>query len=239
MSTRRNALLERFFTALVSGDRPGARTVVDEALEADCPAEMIMANLFWPTLQQVNNLHRNDQLSELSYHMATRLLRGMVDQMQPRLRTQDANGMKVLVTCGEEEAEEMAAQMASDLLEAAGYEVLFAGGGIANDELVSQLGEMQADKLVIFGALPATVPQTRLLIDRLHEIGMCPNVQVIVGGGVFNRAEGLAEEIGADLWASEPSELVSAIESFGHRRMTADQRTVGRKRRPAAKREAA
>jgi len=239
MSTRRNALLERFFTALVSGDRPGARAVVDEAIQADCPAEMILANLMWPTLQQVNNLHRNDQLSALSYHFATRLLRGMVDQMQPRLRTQEPNGMKVLVTCGEEEAEEMAAQMASDLLEAAGYEVFFAGGGIANDELVAQLGQMQADKLVIFGALPATVPQTRLLIDRLHEIGMCPNVQVIVGGGVFNRAEGLAEEIGADLWAAEPSELVSAIESFGHRRMTADQRTVGRKRRPGAKREAA
>ncbi len=239
MATRRNVLLDRFFTALVSGDRPGTRAVVDEALDAECSAEKILSNLIWPTLQHVNTLHRNDQLSDLSYHYATRLMRAVVDQMQPRLTRSESNGMKVLMTCGEEEAEEMAAQMASDLLEAAGYTVFFAGGGIANDELVAQLGEMQADKLVIFGALPATVPQTRVLIDRLHEIGMCPNVQVIVGGGVFNRAEGLAEEIGADLWAAEPSELVEAIASFGHRRMTADQRTVGRKRRPTSAREAA
>ncbi len=239
MATRRNALLERFFTAVISGNRPEARALVDEVLEADCSAEQILANLYWPTLQQVSNLHRNDQLSELSYHYATRLLRMLVDQMQPRLQTRAANGQRVLLTCGEEESEEMAAQMAADLLEAAGYTVLFAGGGIANDELVAQLGEVQADKLVIFGALPATVPQTRLLIDRLHEIGVAPKVQVIVGGGVFNRAEGLAEEIGADLWAAEPSELVEVIETQSDRRMTADQRTVGRKRRPGEKREAA
>lgn len=239
MATRRNAMLERFFNTLISGDRPGARAVVDEALEADCPAEQILANLYWPVLQQVSTMHRNDQLCELSYHYATRILRMLVDQMQPRLQTREANGQRVLLTCGEEEAEEMAAQMASDLLEAAGYTVFFAGGGIANDELVAQVGDIQADKLVIFGALPATVPQTRLLIDRLHEIGVAPKVQVIVGGGVFNRAEGLAEEIGADLWAAEPGELVEVIETQSERRMTADQRTVGRKRRPAAKREAA
>jgi len=239
MATRRNALLEQFFTALISGDRPGARAAVDTAIDADYPAEQILSSLIWPTLQQVSNLHRNDQMSELSYHYATRLLRMLVDQLQPRLETRESNGLRVLVTCGEEETEEMAAQMSSDLLEAAGYTVYFAGGGIANDELVAQIGEVQADKLVVFGALPATVPQTRLLIDRLHDIGVCPKVQVIVGGGVFNRAEGLAEEIGADLWASEPGELVQAIETQSQRRMTADQRTVGRKRRPAAQREAA
>lgn len=239
MASRRNALLERFYTALISGDRPGARAVVDEAIDADCPAEKILSNLFWPVLTQVSEMHRHDQLSELSYHYATRALRMLTDQMQPRLQTREPNGMRVLVTCGEEETEEMGAQMASDLLEAAGYTVFFCGGGIANDELVAQIGEVQADKLVVFGALPATVPQTRLLIDRLHEIGVCPKVQVVVGGGVFNRADGLAEEIGADLWAAEPGELVEVIETNGERRMTADQRTVGRKRRPAAKREAA
>jgi methanogenic corrinoid protein MtbC1 len=122
--------------------------------------------------------------------------------------------------------------MACDLLEADGYEVRFAGGGIANDEVVAELGELDADVLVVFGAVPTTVPFTRQLIDRLHEIGCCPKLQIVVGGGVFNRAEGLAEEIGADLWASTPDELVEVMADEPERRMTQDQRTVGRKRRP-------
>jgi methanogenic corrinoid protein MtbC1 len=231
MADRRNALLERFFTALISGDRPGARGVLDEVYAADAPAQRVVTHLFWPTLEQLSNLHRHDQITQIAYHFGTRLLRMMVDQLAMRLEYAERNGQTVLLTCGEEEAEELAAQMASDLLEAAGYTVYFAGGGIANDEIVAQLGEMKIDKLVVFGALPSTVPQTRLLIDHLHDIGACPNLQVIVGGGVFNRAEGLAEEIGADLWANDPAELVMAMQEEPTRRMSADQRTVGRRRR--------
>ena len=238
MATRNNVLLERFFTCLISGDRTGARAIIDEALDGDCSAELMLSHLFWPTLQQVQNLYRNDQLSQLGYHYATRLMRGLVDQMQLRLEQSERNGSRVMVVSGAEESEELAGQMASDLLEAAGYEVFFAGGGIANDEIVDQLSEIQADRLVIFAAIAQTVPATRLLIDHLHEIGACSQVQVIVGGGVFTRAEGLAEEVGADLWADDPMELVEVMQQEPERRMTTDQRTVGRTRR-SNKRQAA
>ncbi len=231
MASRRNVLQERFFTSLISGDRITARSIVDEALQADAPATRILSHLFWPTLEHFQNLHRNDQLTPLAYNYATRLLRQLVDQMQLRLEQSSRRGIKVLLVSGAEQSEELAAQMAADLLEADGYTVFYAGGGIANDEVVEQLTELKADKLVIFGAVPSTVPETRLLIDRMHEIGANEQVQVIVGGGIFNRAEGLAEEIGADLWANDPTELVEQMQANPERRMTSDQRTVGRKRR--------
>ena len=56
-------------------------------------------------------------------------------------------------------------------------------------------------------------------------------MQIAVGGGVFNRADGLAEEIGADLWATTPLSLVEAMIAEPARRAVADQRTVGRKRK--------
>ncbi len=238
MASRRNVLQERFFTSLISGDRAAARDIVDKALQADTPATKILSHLFWPTLDQFQNLHRNDQLTPLAYNFATRLLRQLVDQMQIRLEQSTRRGTKVLIVSGAEQSEEIAAQMAADLLEADGYTVFYAGGGIANDEVVEQLTELKADKLVIFGAVSSTVPATRLLIDRMHEIGANEHVQVIVGGGVFNRADGLAEEIGADLWANNPTELVEQLQAEPGRRMTPDQRTVGRKRR-TTKRSAA
>jgi hypothetical protein len=48
---------------------------------------------------------------------------------------------------------------------------------------------------------------------------------------VFNRAEGLAEEIGADAWASSPTELVECLGLRAQQRMASGQRTVGRRRR--------
>jgi len=232
---QREVLIERFFTALISGKRNDAREVVDELLEAECPADKIITRLFWPTLEHIQKLYRADQMTELAHHYATRLLRMLADQMQMRLAQKADRGRKTLVVCGPEEPEELSAQMVSDLLEADGYEVQFLGGGVANDEIAAELAEIDADVLVVFGATPSTVPFTRLLIDKLHDIGACPNMQIVVGGGVFNRADGLAEEIGADLWAYDPEELIEVMDEEPERRMTPDQRTVGRRRRPKPK----
>lgn len=231
---RRDALIERFFNSLISGDRPAARAIIDELLQADVPAERILSRLFWPTLDQIQTLYRNDQMSDLAHHYATRLMRSLADQMQMRLTVAEPRNKKVLLACGPEESEEIGAQILADMLEADGYTVRFAGGGVANDEIVAEVGEYQSDILIVFGVVPSTVPFTRLLIDRLHDLGVRPNLQIAVGGGVFNRAEGLAEEIGADLWAQEPEEMVQLLAKNPEQRMKSDQRTVGRKRRTSA-----
>lgn len=238
MPNERNISTDRFFTCLISGDRRQARQIIDEALSSvDDPVEVI-SSLIWPSLEQLQKLNREDQLTNLAYHYATRLLHQIIDHLQPKLPTRASRGQKVLMVCGDEILEELAAQLGTDLLEADGFDVYLAGGGIANDEIVEELAQIEADKLVVFGVIPSTVPQTRLLIDRLHEIGACPNLQITVGGGVFNRAEGLAEEIGADLWALDPLELVETITDEPERRMIPEQRTVGRKRKPASRKAA-
>ena len=89
---------------------------------------------------------------------------------------------------------------------------------------------MDAD-YAVFSLLPPYNTIHAQLIDSIREIGACPNMQVVVGGGVFNRAQGLAEEIGADLWVKTPRELVEKLDSQQGRRATAEQRTVGRNRR--------
>lgn len=233
MATRQNAITERFYTALISGDRAAAREIMGDIFAQDPSPEKVVEHLIWPVLDTIQKDYRKDQLTNLAYHYATRMLRSITDQLQIRYEQKARNGEKVMLVCGAEESEELAGQLAADLLEAAGYTVFFTGGGIANDEIVAQLNDLQPQRLVVFGAIPATVPQTRQLIDRMHDIGACEQTQVIVGGGVFNRAEGLAEEIGADLWALDPLELVEVMDDEPQRRMTPDQRTVGRRRKPA------
>ena len=138
----------------------------------------------------------------------------------------------------------MGAQLAGDRLEARGYDVTYAGGGIPNDEIMGQIHESRPDIFLTFATAPTDLPEIRALIDNLHEIGACPDLQIAVGGGVCNRAEGLAEEIGADIWAADPLEMVESLTDLPTQRATADQRTVGKKRlnttgTPAQQRKAA
>lgn len=230
-------LVERFFETLISGHRPAARDIVRDALQAGASPVQLVTDLFWPTYEMIEKLFRGDQLTRLSHHLATRLLRVLVDQNAAMLKGQSTRGRTIFALCGPRDSDELGAQMAVDLLEQAGFTVSFAGGNIPNDEVLSQVHEQQPDVLLMFASGPSDLPEMRQLIDTLHEIGACPNLQIAVGGGVFNRAEGLAEEIGADLWAMSPMETVEMMVNAPTRRAEAEQRTVGRKRR--VKREAA
>jgi methanogenic corrinoid protein MtbC1 len=230
-------LVERFFDALITGDRPISRAIVKQALDSGAKPKQLLTDLFWPTYESIEKLYRSDQLSKLCHHLGTRLLRVLVDQNASLLTPQKSLGRSIFALCGPRDSDELGAQMAVDLLEEGGFEVKFAGGNIANDEIMATVNDSKPDVLLMFASGANDLPNIRALIDQLREIGACPNVQIAVGGGVFNRADGLAEEIGADLWANSPMGMVDTLIADPARRAQEEQRTVGRKRR--TKREAA
>lgn len=227
----REILVEKFFETLISGSRAAAREVVSEAAQGGHSPSDLVTDLFWPTYEMISRLFKADQLTTLNHHMASRLLRVIVDQNAARLERQPSRSRSIFAVCGPSDADELGGQMAADLLEAAGFDVTFAGGGIAVDEILGRVNEEQPDVLLMFASAPADLPHIRQMIDTIREVGACSSVQIAVGGGVFNRAEGLAEEIGADIWASSPLEMVEELAGNPARRAGAAQRTVGRNRR--------
>ncbi len=230
----RQSDIERFFEIITNGDRVAARMAVNRLQDDGVPPEDIVLELFWPTMEMVEKFYRNDQLTTLAHHYAVRLLRVLVDQAAARFRMEPLLGKRVLAFCGNHEPEELAAQMAVDLLEMSGFDVRFAGGGVAGDEILAQVHDSKPDILLLFASSPEDLPVIRNIIDTIREIGASAQTQIAVGGGVFNRADGLAEEIGADTWATDLLELVHTLIEEPQRRADEDQRTVGRKRRAAA-----
>jgi methanogenic corrinoid protein MtbC1 len=230
--------VERLFQSLISGDRDTARSIVKEIEELGTTAEQITHRILWQALEMIDSFYRADQLTTLAHHYAMRLLCLLVDQVQDHYAPKPRKGRRLLLFSGVTESDELAGRMVANLIEADGYEVFFAGGGIANDEILGAVGEQKPDVLLMFASSPSDAPNIRLLIDTIREVGACPDMQIVVGGGVFNRAEGLAEEIGADLWAKAPAELIERMNTQPARRAEPDQRTVGRNRRAPARRAA-
>lgn len=109
--------------------------------------------------------------------------------------------------------------------------VRFVGGGVPEDEVLKLIGDLRPDLLILFGTLPQGMPAVRKLIDYLREVNSCPQMQVLCCGGIYRRAEGLAEEIGADLYAPDAQAALEVATANPTRRATVDQQTVGRTRR--------
>ncbi|MBI1304463.1 MAG: hypothetical protein GC172_11860 [Phycisphaera sp.] len=204
-------VIEQLFSHLVSGDRRASRNLVETIYEAGIAPETVAKDCFWPLLETISSLYRKDQITQLSHQYSTRLLRMLVDQAQARYTVGAERRQRISMFCGPSETEELAGQLVADLLEADGYEVTFAGGGVANDEIREELTQREPDILLLFASSAKDAPFIRELIDGIRENGGYPDLQIVVGGGIFNRAPGLAEEIGADLHAASPRDLLEKL----------------------------
>jgi methanogenic corrinoid protein MtbC1 len=224
-------LLATYLEPLLAGDRAASRAVLENALEAGADAAVLLSNLIWPAMEQIQSLYRNDRISQSSLNLATRLNRSLTDQLAARLTRKASNGRTALIVCGNAEPEELGGQIASDLFEADGWKVRFAGGGVPEDEVLTLIGDLRPDLLILSGTLPSGMPAVRRLIDYLRQVNSCPNMQILCCGGIYKRAEGLADEIGADLYAPDAAAALIVATENPERRATVDQQTVGRTRR--------
>jgi len=232
MSRIASPLSQSYLQALLTGERNVARNVIEAAIQTDGHSAYDLLNsLIWPTMELLQSLYRDDRITISSLNLATRLNRSITDQLCGQLTKAAPTGKKVLIFCGDDEPEELGGQICSDLFESNGWSVKFAGGGVPEDEVLALIGAERPDLLLMFGTLPSGVPQVRKLIDYLREVNSCPQMQVMCCGGIYKRAEGLAEEIGADLYAPDAAEAVAIANANPDRKATVEQQTVGRTRR--------
>ena len=223
-------VLARYLAPLLRGDRAACRSVVEETLQSGIPANSVYLHLIWPVMAEIERLARLGKISSVQEHLATRINRTIVDQLQNKLPRRPVRNKRVAVSCARDEIQELGAQIITDLFESDGWEVRFLGGGLTNDDVFAFVNEYAPDVLFIYGTTPKQAPDVRRLIDRIRGVNAWPNLRIIVSGGLFNRAEGLWEEIGADGFAATAAEAlqVAADES---QVANPDSRTVNRRKR--------
>ena len=226
--------IENLFSTLISGERNASRRLVDAAFDHGIDAGTLAREVFWPTLNNITTLYRQDSITRLAQQYATRSLSTMISQVQPHYEVAESRNRTICMFCGPDELDDLAARLTADLLEADGYTVFFGGGNIAHDDIMAEVHERKPDVLLMFSAGGADAPGLRQLIDHVRGINALPDMQIVVGGGIFNRAPGLAEEIGADLWATGPEELMDQLHQYPDARADLEERTVGRGKAKAA-----
>ncbi len=224
-------LFKQYMEHLFNGKRCEARELIMAAQDRGIAASKLLVNVVWPAMQQIDKLYRDNQISGIVEHMATRINRMIADQLQGLLARKPKSGQRMIVVCGEGQIEELGAQMTADLFEAEGWSIWFVGAGIAQDEILQFVGKIRPDILCLYGTQPHDVPGIRKLIEYIRGVGVCEEMQILATGGVFNRADGLAEEINADLFAPDVRSAMKTVKSHPVRVPKPDVPQPGRRRK--------
>ena len=204
----KNGTLERYLDSLLNGDRNRCRAVIEETLQTGTPANSVYVDVIWPMMVEIENLLRADRITPTQEHLATRINRTIVDQLQNKLPRRPSKNKKIAVCSAPDELQELGSQIIADLFESDGWQVRFLGGGLTNDDILAFINEYAPDVLLIYGSTPKQAPGIRQLIDTIKDVNAWPEMRIMLSGGVFNRAEGLWEEIGADLFAATAFEAL-------------------------------
>ncbi len=223
-------VLERYLGGLLEGDRSHCRTIIEETLQSGVPANQVYMDVIWPTMNEIDRLYRRDIISSAQESFATRINRMIIDQLQNKLPCKPRISKRVVVCSAACEQGELGAQMIADFFESNGWEVRFLGSSVNNDDIVEFVQSYQPDILTIYGMQANKAPDMRQLIDTLRTINACPQMRILLSGGVFDRAEGLWEEIGADLYAETASEAIR-IANAQEEDVPAPRRTINRRKR--------
>jgi methanogenic corrinoid protein MtbC1 len=228
------SILERYLSSLLQGDRKQCRTIIEEALHTGTPANSVYGDIIWPIMVEIEKLQRSDTITPTQEHLATRINRTIVDQLQNKLPCKPGKGKKIVVCCAPNELQELGAQMMADLFESDGWEVKFLGSGLTSDDILAFINEYAPNILLIYGTAPKQAPDIRRLIDTIKNVDAWPGMRIMLSGGLFNRAEGLWQEIGADLFAATAVEAVQAASDNNQARPYAE-RTIKRRKKTARK----
>ena len=224
-------LFKQYLEHLFVGKRCEARELVFAAQDRGVCARKLLKMVIWPAMEQVEKLYRENRIPRVVEHMATRINRMLADQLHAYLARKPKSGRRMVVLCGDGESAELGAQITADLFEAEGWSVWLVGAGVPNDEVLQLVGKLAPEILCIYGALPAGVPEIRRLIELIRGVGVCEEMQILVSGGVFNRVEGLADEIKADLFASNIRDAVRTVDEHPVRIPKPDVPEPGRRRK--------
>ena len=206
-------IFERYLAALIKGDRCWSRAIIEETLQSGTPANSVYVDIIWPIMVEIERLLRKDRITPIQEHLATRINRTIIDQLQNKLPHRPNKNKKIAIFCAAHELQELGAQMIADLFESDGWEVRFLGGGLTNDDILVFINEYAPDILFIYGTSPKQAPEVRILIDTIKEVNAWPNMRIMLSGGLYNRAEGLWEEMGADLFADTAIAAVQAADT--------------------------
>ena len=223
-------VLARYLQPLLRGDKRACQAIIEETLQSGVPTNSVYVNITWPIMVEVDRLLRADKITPAQEHLATRINRTIVDQLQNKLPRKPRKNKRIVICCATGDLQELGAQMMADLFESDGWEIRFLGGGLTNDDIFAFVNEYAPNVLLIYGTTPKQAPAIRSLIDAIKAVNAWPHMRIMLSGGVFNRADGLWEEIGADLFAATALEAVQ-LASNESQTPPYERRTIKRRRK--------
>jgi len=196
--------LQLVFDAILAGDMAGATARVQEAVDADLPAEVILKQALVPAMTEVGRKFEEGEYFVPEMLISARAMQSGLAILKPLLIAADVEATgKVVIGTVQGDLHDIGKNLVGMMLEGAGFELVDLGTDVRAEQFVQAVQENNPDLVAMSALLTTTMPSMKTTIDALMQAGVRGRVKVIIGGAPVTAD--YAAEIGADGFAADAS----------------------------------
>ena len=208
-----DVLVREYVEALLDAHAvPGAADrMITRALDDGADARWILMHVIPAALHEVGDRWQAGEISIGEEHLATVVVQGTMRELARRLARSPRTGRLIAVAAVGIELHENGARLLADVLDAHGWDVLFAGAATPASALVRLVDERKPDAVALAITLPRYLPALEAAVRALKTQLIDPPF-VIVGGQGCSGQSRIAERLGADAYAATIDEAVTLLD---------------------------
>ena len=175
------AISERYLAALCSADASTAEAVVTEALIAGVAPTTIQVRVITAAMKRIGELWKQGELTVADEHVATVLsYRALLPLQEPLQIAPPRSRERVVLAAVEGQAHVLGLRMVADVLEGAGFEVLYLGADVPSGALGAFVTEQAPAVTGLTSTMVRDAPRLAAAIVAIHDAH--PACRIMLGG---------------------------------------------------------
>ena len=194
-------LLQVYLSAILSGSRPLATSVLEKAMGEGWAVPDLYLHVIQPAQGRLGELWADNRISVAQEHMASAVTQAVLSHLYPHLPESPVRRGAAVVTGAEGELHQLGAHMVADILESDGWDVRFLGTQLPHETVVEEVLKADARLVCISITMAFNLGWAADLIERVRERFPEGGPKILVGGRAFHSSERAWREVGADHYA--------------------------------------
>ena len=196
------------FEAVVKGNAPEAVSLVKSRLESGQTPQEILEQDLIPAMGEAGRLFDESEYFVPDLLMSAKAMKEAMSLLDPLLKQSGIPRRgTVIIGTVQGDHHDIGKNLVASMLEGNGFTVVDLGINTSADRFVKAVRDTEGKIIVALSALlTITMPQMKVIIDRLTAEGLRDRVRVIIGGAPVT--ESFAKEINADGYSDSANAAV-------------------------------
>ncbi len=199
---------QKLYDAVLTGDVAATVTLVNTILQEKSDPRIILEESLFPAMVQAGELYDQGEYFLPDLAMAAKAMKEAMAILEPLLKNSGVEKLgTVVIGTVKGDHHDIGKNLVASMLEGNGFEVVDLGYNTSTDKFVEAVRKFEGPVLVALSALlTITMPQMKVVIDRITAEGLRSRVRFMVGGAPVTQE--YADQISADGYSDSANAAV-------------------------------